>query len=114
MATAGVPGQHVMNNATLLKFLSATWIGLMAAAAAPALVDPGQKALVDPDLIMSHRDEIGLSDTQAEAIHGLFEKAGPYFEEREGQLRQLTTQLAAALEADPLEEAKPLELLDKI
>lgn len=103
-----------MNNPSLTSLLLASCLALASPVILFAQEDPVEKALVDPDLIMVHRDQIGMSDAQIETIHALFEKASPYFEEREEKLREMSIQLGKTLEADPIEEAKVLEQLDKM
>jgi len=73
-----------------------------------------EEKLFTPDLIMSHQKELGIEEKQRTAIINEITKAQNDILQGRWQLKGATEQLAALLEASPIEESKTLAQAEKV
>jgi hypothetical protein len=89
-------------------------------AAAPALGqsatpnDPIAAALISPDVIMTHQDALGLTDTQRKAIQSDALRAQDKFASLQWQLSGATEKLATLLGATHVEQDRAIAALDAV
>ena len=76
--------------------------------------DPIQSLLFPPELLIQHREDIGLSDEQIQQIRAQVEEAGPSAHEHETQLHEATGRLAELLSAEEVNETAALQQLDDV
>jgi Spy/CpxP family protein refolding chaperone len=76
--------------------------------------DPVGDNLFPPEMVMQHAQEIGLSDSQKQAIHDEMEKVQSRFPDMQQKLQAQMSALGDLLKADQPDEAKVLAQLDKV
>ena len=76
--------------------------------------DPIGRNLAPPDLVMSHSDELGLSDKQRTAIKNEIQKMQAKFIDAQWDLQDNTGKMARLLQQQPIDEARVLEQADKV
>ncbi len=95
---------------------AAAW--LLAAGAAfadqPPNADPIGGALLPPDLVMSHQQELGISEVQARAIQADVQSGQDRFAKLQPQLAAATAKLADLLKQNHVDQAKALAQLDAL
>jgi hypothetical protein len=91
---------------------------LMAPLAAMAQQQPGDdpigRYLLPPELVMSHSEQIGLSDKQRALIKGEIQKMQAKFIDLQWDLQEQTGKITQLLQQAPADEGKILEQADKI
>jgi len=96
-----------------LCVLLMTMCANMALAESPA-DNPVQALLFSPEVLIHHRQEIGLSDEQVERIHARLEEAGPGAQEQQMRVNKAMGQLAELLSAEKVDEEAALKQLDEV
>lgn len=76
--------------------------------------DPIGRNLAPPDLVMSHSEELGLSDKQRAAIKNEIQKMQAKFIDAQWDLQDNTSKMARLLQQQPIDEARVLEQADKV
>ena len=76
--------------------------------------DPIHSLLIPPNILLHHRSEIGLTESQSEQIRTRVEKAGAQTQERQTLLTKALTQLAELLSADQIDEEAALNQLNQV
>lgn len=76
--------------------------------------DPIGRNLAPPDLVMSHSDELGLTDKQRAAIKTEIQKMQAKFIDAQWDLQDNTSKMARLLQQQPVDEMKVLEQADKV
>jgi Spy/CpxP family protein refolding chaperone len=69
-------------------------------------------ALIPPDVIMSHQDDLGLSDQQKTAIQGDVQRAQVRFVQLQWRLSSAVEKLATLLKQPHIDESKAMAQLD--
>jgi Spy/CpxP family protein refolding chaperone len=93
----------------LLLFISSVLCGQQ-----PSGSDPTAELLFPPDLVMSHQNEIGLSDAQKTYLRGEVVKAQTRFTELQWQLQDAMEGFTALLKQAKVDEAQVAAQLDKV
>jgi len=70
--------------------------------------------LFPPEFILQHKDAIGLSDAQSDAIINAAQKAQPDFEEMQRNIKSATDDLAALLTDNSVKTEAVLAQVDKV
>jgi Spy/CpxP family protein refolding chaperone len=95
---------------------AAAW--LLAAGAAfadqPPTADPIGAALLPPDLVMDHHQELGLSDAQMRAIQADVQSGQDRFAKLQPQLAAATAKLAELIKQSHVDQVKALAQLDAL
>jgi len=76
--------------------------------------DPVRAMLLPPEVLIQHREEIGLTDKQVEQIRARVETMGPRAQEHQMRLSMAMGKLAELLAADSIDEETALKQLDEI
>jgi Spy/CpxP family protein refolding chaperone len=76
--------------------------------------DPIGRNLAPPDLVMSHSEELGLTEKQRNVIKGEVQKMQAKFIDAQWDLQENTSRMAHLLQQQPVDEAKVLEQADKV
>ena len=76
--------------------------------------DPIGRNLVPPDLVMSHSEELGLTEKQRGVIKAEVQKMQAKFIDSQFDLQENTSRMAHLLQQQPVDEAKVLEQADKV
>jgi Spy/CpxP family protein refolding chaperone len=76
--------------------------------------DPFRDVLIPPDVVMSHQQELGLSDTQRTDIQSDVLIAQGHFMRWQGQLSAATAKLVDILRRTPIDQAKALAQMDAV
>ena len=76
--------------------------------------DPIGKYLVPPELVMTHAQEIALTDAQSAAIKSEVRKTQTKFLDLQWDMQEETGRMTQLLQQTPVDEAKVLERADKI
>jgi Spy/CpxP family protein refolding chaperone len=76
--------------------------------------DPIAAALISPDVIMTHQDALGLTDTQRKAIQSDALSAQDKFASLQWQLSGATEKLATLLGATHVEQDRAIAALDAV
>ena len=76
--------------------------------------DPIGRNLVPPDLVMSHSEELGLTEKQRSVIKAEVQKMQAKFIDSQFDLQENTSRMAHLLQQQPVDEAKVLEQADKV
>jgi Spy/CpxP family protein refolding chaperone len=76
--------------------------------------DPIGRNLAPPDLVMSHSEELGLTEKQRSAIKAEVQKMQAKFIDSQWDLQENTSKMAHLLQQQPVDEAKVLEQADKV
>jgi Spy/CpxP family protein refolding chaperone len=94
----------------------ALWLCTANAAHAQATAgpDPIGAALIPPEVVMSHQQELGLSDAQRTAIQTDVQNAQQRFMPTQWQLAAASEKLAEMLKGGHIDQAKALEQLDAV
>ena len=98
---------------------SALFRGLLLLAASSLHAEPPQGSPVDallfpPDFIMQHKEAIGLTQAQADAIIAVAQKAEPDFHEMQKNMQSANHDFAAALAEKPVKADAALAQLEKV
>jgi Spy/CpxP family protein refolding chaperone len=98
-----------------LIFMITLWLCTASAQAQDASGgDPISGAVIPPDVVMSHQQEIGLSDAQRNAIQTDVQNAQEHFMPDQWKLAAATEKLGALLRASHVDEAKASAQLDRV
>ena len=89
-------------------------LGVFAGKAFAKNPDPVHALLFAPELLMHHRQEIGLTDRQIEQIRTRVETVGPKAQQYQQRMSQAMGQLAELLAADKVDEEAALKQLDEV
>ncbi|MBV8170320.1 MAG: hypothetical protein JO219_00120 [Candidatus Eremiobacteraeota bacterium] len=81
--------------------------------AQPTANDPVGAALVPPDLVMGHQQELGLSENQKAAIQSAMQSAQAKFTSTQWQLSAAMETLVSILKQPHVDASKALAQLDK-
>jgi len=76
--------------------------------------DPIGRYLVPPELVMSESERIGLTDKQRAAIKSEVQRTQAKFIDVQWDLQEATGKMTTLLQQTPIDEAKVLELADRI
>jgi Spy/CpxP family protein refolding chaperone len=76
--------------------------------------DPIGRYLTPPDLVMSHSEELGLTEKQRSVIKAEVQKMQAKFIDAQWDLQENTSKMARLLQQEPVDEAKVLEQADKV
>lgn len=76
--------------------------------------DPVHAVLFPPEVLIQHREEIGLTDKQVKQIRASVEEVGPQAQEHQMRLGTATGQLTELLSADSIDKETALKQLDEI
>jgi len=76
--------------------------------------DPMGRYLIPPELVMSQSEQIGLSEKQRATIKAEVQKMQAKFLDAQWDLQEQTSKMTQLLQQTPIDEAKVLELADKI
>jgi Spy/CpxP family protein refolding chaperone len=101
----------------ILLIATATYAQPQQAPRAPARPDnndPIARELFPPELIMGHQEEIQLQEKQRATIRVELTKLQTTVVDLQWQMSENAGKLAAALRATPVDEAKALDLADKV
>ncbi|MFI5379269.1 MAG: Spy/CpxP family protein refolding chaperone [Tepidisphaerales bacterium] len=82
--------------------------------AQPRPADPIGDNLIPPELLMKHQEELGLTAEQKQFMVEQVQQAQATLQELQPQMKKETEALAALLKADPADEQKVLDQLDKL
>jgi len=82
--------------------------------AAQSPVDPLHANLFPPELLIRHREKIGLSEEQVKKIHSLMQQAGPKVQKRQHQLNGAMKKMAKLLNAEKVDEEAVIARLDQM
>jgi Spy/CpxP family protein refolding chaperone len=80
----------------------------------PSAKDPLGENLFPPELVMQFQSEIGLTDEQRDTIQGDLQKAGPRFQEMQGQIQEAVDKFVALLKKERIDEKAALAQFDII
>lgn len=76
--------------------------------------DPFRDVLIPPDVVMSHQQELGLSDAQRTEIQSDVLIAQGHFMRWQGQLAAATAKLVDILRRSPVDQTKALAQMDAV
>jgi Spy/CpxP family protein refolding chaperone len=76
--------------------------------------DPVGAALIPPDVVMSHQQELGLTDAQRVAIQADVENAQAHFTQTQWKLAAATEKLADILNHSRVDQSRALAQLDTV
>jgi Spy/CpxP family protein refolding chaperone len=76
--------------------------------------DPMGRYLIPPELVMSQSEQIGLTEKQRATIKAEVQKMQAKFLDAQWDLQEQTSKMTQLLQQTPIDEAKVLELADKI
>ncbi len=100
------------------KVLAIAFLWLIAPATAFAQQPPGNdpvaEALFPPELVMTHQQDLGLSDSQRTAIQSEIQTAQKHFTQVQWQLAGAVEALAALLKQPRVDQSQVLTQLDKV
>jgi Spy/CpxP family protein refolding chaperone len=105
---------------TVLTLLFATSLGAsvlatpLGASAQTASPDPIRDALIPPEVVMSHQQELGLSDVQRATIESDVLIAQGHFIRWQTQLSAATAKLVDILRASKIDQSKALAQMDAV
>lgn len=88
------------------------WAGMALGQESPA--DPLQLLLFRPEILVQHRERIGLTDEQLKTIRVHVEQTAPTAKEQDAKLKDAIGRLAASLSAEKIDEQVALERLDAV
>jgi Spy/CpxP family protein refolding chaperone len=101
----------------ILTFILAAALGQPFCAPGPAATaptDPVAETLFDPELILHHGDDIGLTDEQREFLLAELHKAQDHFSELNQKSQKESEALATLLKKNPLDEPAVLSQFDTL
>jgi Spy/CpxP family protein refolding chaperone len=99
----------------LIITVLALWLcGAQALAQENSGSDPLAGAVIPPDVVMSHQQELGLSAAQRSAIQADVENAQERFAHAQWQLAAAMEKLASILKQSHVDQAKALAQLDTV
>ena len=81
-------------------------LGLSRSFSAESTRDPLQDVFIPPELLMQHKEDLGLSEPQIDAIKSGLEKLRPQIEEKQQALQQRVQTAQELLSADKINEAR--------
>ncbi len=87
---------------------------LRVANAQTAPPDPVRDALLPPDFVMDHQQELGLSDAQKKAIIADVQAAQEHFVRSHQQIEAATAKLVDILSQSKIDQAKALAQMDAV
>jgi Spy/CpxP family protein refolding chaperone len=76
--------------------------------------DPMGRYLIPPELVMSQSEQIGLTEKQRATIKAEVQKMQAKFLDAQWDMQEQTSKMTQLLQQTPIDEAKVLELADKI
>jgi Spy/CpxP family protein refolding chaperone len=76
--------------------------------------DPVHALLFPPEVLIQHRQEIGLTDAQVKRIQALAKEAGPQAQERQTRVNAAMGRLVQLLSAEKVDEAAALKRLEEV
>jgi Spy/CpxP family protein refolding chaperone len=76
--------------------------------------DPIRDALLPPDFVMNHQQELGLSDDQKKAIVADVQAAEEHFKSSQKQIEAATSKLVDILNQSRIDQAKALAQMDAV
>src|SRR5882762_8366100 len=76
--------------------------------------DPMGRYLIPPELVMSQSEQIGLTEKQRATIKAEIQKMQSKFLDAQWDMQEQTSKMTQLLQQTPIDEAKVLDLADKI
>jgi Spy/CpxP family protein refolding chaperone len=97
----------------ILLLLMTLAVALTAASQQPP-DDPIARNLFPPELVMTHSQELALSDKQVASMKSEIQKTQARFLDLQWDLQDATSRMTQLLQQSPIDEAKVLERADKV